>query len=344
MEALRQLAIGDEFNGVVEQPLQSALIRPPGAYSGVELLSFYQLNKSQACPDFSERLQAAEEMSALRDLGNLIYAHSREPRCASQSGYEDKIDQHIARRFSHLDLQIHDLFNVELEAVLPDSLPKLNAPYGFKGGAARLALRSTLELRARDCPRDLDLIRFGEGDETTDKCMSREYMPADFAISERNGVEIIQGMRSYLRTRDLALNEVLLLGDRLHLTVQCLLDTLSDVIRPTAAHYTNNRTGMRSGVAAKALRFFAESAANGADGQMVYFGVDRNLNLRPFDIALNLRRAAQQSSVEARLYLAAIELTGSYPGVPWRSPAPEVLAYLSRREELPRDLLEGVSF
>lgn len=344
LESLRALAgiCGFEPSVVPEQPHRISSV--PGTFTSNDLLSFCQAARVTSLPAPREQSVHSGEFAELNDIANLVFGHSREPKCSNETGYEERVGKLLRELLPNVQIKLGNLFDVQLEVAPTFALPLLPAPYGFKGGAARFALRSALGLPNFVAPRDLDLVRLGASDELTDLHMSKTYMPDDFAYNGKNGVEVINGVRSYLRTRDLSLNEVLLLGNRLHLTLQCLLDSITEVVRPAASHYKHHGAGMRGSVAAKALRFLAQRTAHGLQSEIVYFAINRDEQLRAFDVGLNLRRSCAQSPSAARLFLAAIAMTNSMPELPWSAPAPDVLAFLERQARLPANFLEGIQF
>ncbi len=212
------------------------------------------------------------------------------------------------------------LFNVVFSIEHPPELPELPEAYGFKGGAARLALRKALGLPGAGAPRDLDLIRLGSASTEDDLALSKQYMPEDFGLNSANGVEVVDSPRGYIRTRDLTMNEVYYQHCSVTASLQCVLDTIGGVVRPNSRFLIRGYSGMPSSSAAKSLRFLAIGAALGQNMETCHFVRRRDHQLAPFDVALNLRRAMEVSEDAGRLFVAALELTQSFNGLECADP------------------------
>ncbi len=167
-------------------------------------------------------------------------------------------------------------------------LPKLPRAYGFKGGAARLALRAILgETVSTILPRDFDLVRLGAGDATTDQSMAAQYTPEDFMHG--NPVEVLPGIEDYFASRDLSINEVLLLEGKLICTHQAFSDTLARILRPTA-HISSQQDGVNGLTLMKMLRLQAEALSCGQEYTLA--GVEKEFfkSVQPFHVKLHLDR------------------------------------------------------
>lgn len=179
-------------------------------------------------------------------------------------------------------------------------LPLLPKGYGFKGGAARLALANLLG--QSDCnarPRDLDLLKIGKGNPKLDQQLAQKIMAEDY----RHGAEIetLQNIKLYFTTRDLTINQIALLNKIVFCSYQALQDMLNRILQ-TTPFVTEDNDFPQGRITMKALRLKAESQRTIAPFQIV----DQrfNPNVKPFDIALHLERSLQQDLMTAQYYLA----------------------------------------
>lgn len=189
---------------------------------------------------------------------------------------------------------------VKLEADIPASIPTVDSQYGYKGGAARLALLATLgEPVLNYIPRDLDLIRVGDAAIELDDLIAAQFMPDDFHRGD--GVEIVPSVESYLATRDIVCNEVALFGNVLTCSIRCLEDNLNQILRPSE-HVIDEDGVIQSRVVAKMIRMMAISEV---EGRPVHIqGVPQDAEVSPFDVALHLDRALERGTRVAQIYVA----------------------------------------
>jgi hypothetical protein len=185
-----------------------------------------------------------------------------------------------------------------------DGMPRLFAPYGLKGGAARLGLQALLGEDVRHLrPRDIDVVRFGlKGDAdqvALDNHMAEEHMPKDAAHG--HGVEVCESIDSYLTNRDFTINEAVLMGGQIVVSAQALRDMYFGIVRPTQ-HLLKGGELLEGKMFMKALRFCSEMKARGRAAEFV----DDNIHCvaSPFDVALHLARALETSNGVAEDYLA----------------------------------------
>lgn len=314
----------------------------PGQYDSSDLLRFCGVPVSPNT--FTKPFLDEQTALSIKNLANSVFVHSRMKRCSRFSGYESLVRDLAAKHFPAVALHIEDMFDVRIKLELPKSLPRLDLPYGYKGGAARMALSYALGLAADIAPRDLDIIRIGSATAAQDDETSKRYMYEDYARNNRFGVEVVSGDRDYFRSRDLSINEVFLHNSELRLTLQCLLDTTANVIRPSAAHYKNHTSAMKSIVASKALRLLADRTSQKQKSEIVYFGVDGNREIKAFDIGVHLKRAAAVSKINARLFLAATAMTAGVKELPWRESAPNVITFLKQRSDFPEAFFDNLHF
>ena len=205
-----------------------------------------------------------------------------------------------------------DRLTLRLDPALAAGLPPVPEGYGFKGGVARKALAQTLRLNISTAAvRDIDLLRTIETPGDQDASLAHRYMPDDLTFSEF-GIEILDVEAGYFGSRELTLNEVLLLGDRLTVSHACLLDTLGLTLRVTKAHLTKNRGHVHPGVALKTLRFAANLAAEGNKPRVLPLRVTPRPMRHGFDfyVALHLSRAFENGEVVAAHYLRLVAERG----------------------------------
>jgi hypothetical protein len=223
-----------------------------------------------------------------------------------------------------------------LNVSLPQTLPILQHGYGFKGGAARKALAHHLGLPNwyREV-RDLDIVRLGDAWREEDSRISAQFMPEDWRYG--HGVELTRCRKSYLSSRDLTINQVAFLKDTLFLTPLCLLDTLSQVLRPASYRAgTLHRAPTLSGrTVTKILRFQAEFG-----DEWTIAGLPEQLAVRPSEIALHLDRALHRGLSVTEKYLKLCERQGliHFYGIKLDDVLEEVV------EELLPELEGGVTF
>ncbi len=295
-------------------------IQAPGRYTSTELLD---LIRDRCAPNIfvtsTGTVSSAlsdEFVLKVRELANAVFAVSRSGGRINISGFEGRAVEMMAALNPSIRIAPDPrLFSVVFSIDHPAEIPELPDGYGFKGGGARLALRKALGLPYGGAPRDLDLIRLGGGTAEADRAMSERYMPEDFGFNAANGVEVVSSPRGYIRTRDLTMNEVFYEHGSVTASLQCVLDTIGGVVRPSGRYLARGYWGMPSCSAAKSLRFLAIGTAIGQNMETCHFVRREERQLAPFDVALNLRRAMEVSADAARLFVAALELTQSFNGL-----------------------------
>lgn len=193
------------------------------------------------------------------------------------------------------------------------ALPALPAGYGFKGGAARFCLDEVTG-RPANGPRDIDVVRFGTGWTPTDTAVSRAVMPEDF---ERGwGVEVCSSPAHYWRSRDLSINEVLVMEGVLSVSLVGLLDRIGCVLRPCRYRggSLHRHPSLAGGTAAKMLRLRAEGLAVGEE--WVVGGIPEDQEVEVFHLALQLDKAFARSEQVARLFVEQCSRAGLLPREP----------------------------
>ena len=186
--------------------------------------------------------------------------------------------------------------NIEIDYNPYDS--KLPQGYGFKGGAARSALREALGLKVIP-PRDIDVIRLSaEPYVGADIDIAKKHMAQDFEFGD--GVEFVESPKEYLETRDFTINEVYVEGSTIVATEECIRDTIRNIVRTTTYEKELYSEGEEIGpkMKAKALRLHAE--------QMYMMGVssipEDDMNeieqsfINPFWLAVQLDRAFERDT------------------------------------------------
>jgi hypothetical protein len=306
--------------GAPTQRLGLPTVQAPGRYTSSDLFDFIRDRCAPeivaACPTNVSSVLSDEFVVRARELANAVFAVSRAGGRINVSGFEGKAVEMMASLNPRLQIAPDvKLFSVIFSIEHPPEIPELPEAYGFKGGGARLALRRALGLPYNGAPRDLDLIRLGSATAEDDVVMSKRHMPEDFGANSANGVEVVDSPRGYIRTRDLTMNEVYYKHGTVTASLQCVLDTIGGVVRPSSRFLTRGYMGMPSSVAAKSLRFFAVGAALGQNMETCHFVRKGEQHLAPFDVALNLRRAMEVSQDAGRLFVAALEFTQSFSGL-----------------------------
>lgn len=184
-------------------------------------------------------------------------------------------------------------------------LPPVPEGYGFKGGVARKVLARTLGQNAFTRPvRDIDLLRTAGTPGDEDDRLAQLYMPDDLTLGEF-GIEVLHDAGAYMNSRELTVNQLVLVGDRLTVTHACLLDTLGLTLRVTGAHLTRTRGYVHPGVALKALRFAANLSVGGGEPRVLPFRVTPRRMKHGFDfyLALHLSRVFENGPRAAEAYL-----------------------------------------
>ncbi|BAM04622.1 hypothetical protein [Phycisphaera mikurensis] len=195
-------------------------------------------------------------------------------------------------------------FVLEAEEAVLRGLPPVPAGYGFKGGVARKVLARTLRLDAfGSAVRDIDLLRDADTPGDDDHRLASLYMPDDLTLGEF-GIEVLTDEGGYMGSRELTVNQLVLLGGRLTVTHACLLDTLGLTLRVTGAHLTRTRGYVHPGVALKALRFAANLTAEGGEPRVLPFRVTPRRMKHGFDFyfALHLSRVFETGGAAAEVY------------------------------------------
>ena len=185
------------------------------------------------------------------------------------------------------------------------SFPSVPEGYGFKGGVARKALAHALRINAYTLPvRDIDLLRTAGTDASRDAELGERYMPDDLTLGEF-GVEVLDDADTYLRTRELTVNQVVLLGHEVTASYPALLDTLGATLRVAHFQKQRNRGKTHPGVACKLMRFAAQMRHEGREPLIKPFRLTPREMKFPFAFyfGLHLSRAGEAGAAVAGHYL-----------------------------------------
>lgn len=247
--------------------------------------------------DFAKGLKGREEREAFVEKDTLITERTKDV----------EVLYRYARRFAGQELTISEkepnVYVIESPS-LPEFLPKMPEEYGYKGGAARVVLESTLGFPSYQ-PRDIDIIFLGQSEDSkVSDDLAKRYMPDDFA----NGYGVEGLEEDYFETRDFTLNEVYFDGKNIVASKQCLLDTMRRVVRITnfekvERDYDEGDYFVNPKLLAKALRFLSQEKDKGNtmsfanDEAISWIGIDA------FHMALHLDRAAEQGELIAQRYV-----------------------------------------
>ena len=191
------------------------------------------------------------------------------------------------------------------------AVPVLPEGYAYKGGAARFLMSSLFPGRSVLFPRDYDLLRFGTRWSCDDSRVSRCFMPRDF--ERGNGVELTADQERYFASRDLSINEVFVMRDRVRCSVLCLLDFLGCVLRPCfyRGGSLHQPAALKGRTLLKMLRLAAETSAAGETWRLI--GVPDEVQVDDFDLALELNKVMYRGSDSAERFVALCAKGGILP-------------------------------
>jgi hypothetical protein len=211
-------------------------------------------------------------------------------------------------------------------------VPRIPSGYGFKGGVARLALQTVLgRVTGNELARDFDLVRFGRIPSRMDRQVAERLMESDFRHGA--GVELVESLDRYFSTRDLSVNEAILISGQVICTQQALVDTIHGKIRPTQ-HVKRSDGTLEPLVAMKTLRFQAEALAKGRNSAIV--GLTRPLECVPFALAVHLERALDSGNSVAEIFLQQC--------MAWEALPKEIINLDQLKTFLDRELSAGMRF
>jgi hypothetical protein len=171
------------------------------------------------------------------------------------------------------------------------NMPNLPESYAFIGGTARCILLSALGIVNKD-PRDYDIVYTGKiedfDQQEADK-IARIHMMDDAS----NGYGIKPLGENYFTTRDFTINECVATKEGgIICTLQCLLDTLRNIVRLTKYEHKQG-FNVSEKLMFKAVRLVAESIRRGYNAELdpsILVEI-KNVNFSTFWIALQLERS-----------------------------------------------------
>ncbi|OGY75274.1 MAG: hypothetical protein A2550_04560 [Candidatus Jacksonbacteria bacterium RIFOXYD2_FULL_43_21] len=214
------------------------------------------------------------------------------------------------------DLDIKEIENGKFE-LKSSGLGKLSPPpdgYGYKGGMARAILLRTLKIDPTSEPRDIDLVKIKKTGQEKDVKLDPKFMSSD-----GHGIEDLKD--DYFNTRDFTINEAMIVGDKIQLTKQCLLDTVRRIVRFTdfekkELHDNPQTIGdddkpfVSNKLIAKAVRLVAEEFVRGRQMEIAENRVYEYTSADNFFIALHLDHALERGISVARAYIDGLREKG----------------------------------
>jgi hypothetical protein len=264
---------------------------------------------------------SAEE-NVINQLDKLLDTHSKESkfedieskrkhfssidtRVESVSTEYEKTLGRILERYG-CDVQVEKIGNGLFRIPIPHEyiIKKLPEGYGYMGGGARSALLRTLGIDELATTRDIDIVRVLDTDILgLDSELAETYSAEDYAHG--HGVQELQ--QDYFKTRDFTINEVLVYGDWIYATKNCLLDTARRVLRFTEYEQRNDDEygdmGISQKLLAKAVRLASEEVVRGKKFEIKNKEAYQFTNISPFFIALHLDRAFSRGNDVATEYV-----------------------------------------
>ena len=216
---------------------------------------------------------------------------------------------------------------VTLKAPKLSKLPRLPLNYAYKGGASRLALLAALGKNTKNrVPRDLDIFRVGKEATAEDSKVAKQFMPDDF--KHGSGVELVSDYENYLRTRDLTINQVALVEDKIICSYSAIEDSMNYILRPTP-HVTDSNGLAQGKITMKTLRMRAESLL---EGDIAVLSEERhNPRVSMFDIALHLERSLTRGTRAAQYYISECVRLGYLTDDKMKSPIGDTIHTLQKK-------------
>ena len=222
---------------------------------------------------------------------------------------------------------VDNILSIKLPQI--DLLPAIPPQYGFKGGAARLALGFALNYNfSFRRPRDIDIVRFGDKKSSKiDKELEQAFMKDD--ANHGHGIEVLDSIEKYFQTRDITINEILILNNSIYFTLSCLTDLYNKILRPTE-HVLDKFRQPDPKITMKILRLKALASVSGEEFSI---SNDRyNPKVSSFHIALHLDRAISQSSRVALEYIYECVKYEYLPKFLLGKSLGDIISYLSKED------------
>lgn len=260
----------------------------------------------------------------------------------------------------------HNLFSISITK--NKNFDKLEEGYAYKGGAARDILEQELKITTSSSVRDIDLLKIVDDEnEDKDRVMAEKYCPED--LENGHGVEKLE--KEYFETRDFTINELLVSGNQIFLTKECLLDTARGIIRfsdyekkelfnnyddylekdekelvlkgdekpsyferyKDEKNNINSKFFVNDKLMAKALRFSALQSTKRREITIADENVYKYLDINNFHIALHLDRALEQGIEVAEKYIEELILYKQLPPMKEKSPRQILLDVIKMLKE-----------
>jgi len=280
----------------------------------------FKLEKRHTIPQFENFGSLAEYLISTGTVDRVETSESKEYEALDKNMlYDTRIAEiPIRELLERYHASLNDLTQCEQlgehifrARIEPQNIVSIDVGYGFKGGAARVALVRSLGMRIDD-PRDYDVIRL-EGEyndpnyQKQDIDMAQKWMPSDFNTG--HGVECVGDIARYMNTRDFTINEVMVYNEYVYFSEQCLQDTLQRVIRLSqyerkGSHDERDKQTNDNKLLAKAVRMYAESLLSDryALEDLLEYRFNRDA-IDPFFIAVHLDRAMERGFVHAKKFV-----------------------------------------
>lgn len=278
------------------------------------MLYYISMEKS---PQYSSAAEAAPiNVETLHNERNTV--HAIEQKFEKVSWNEELLTRWL-KRFYDLEVEIKEnnngTFGMKVDT-MQDGVPQLPEGYGIKGGGARAALRSILQIEAEP-PRDIDLVYVGQDEQNMEvsRQLAETYMPDDLEFGY--GVETLE--EDYFSSRDFTWNELLYTDGQVVCSKQCLLDTVRNVVRITDYEKQESYRGdpffVNPKLLAKAVRFVAAARAHGNNKMALSEDTDQavEMGIDYWHIALHLNRSFEQGEAVAQEYVEELINRGLLP-------------------------------
>lgn len=252
------------------------------------------------------------KIKAIKDSFNFLNIPNNILKLAPNIEFESFVDNILSIKLPQIDL-----------------LPAIPPQYGFKGGAARLALGFALNYNfSFRRPRDIDIVRFGSKNSSKiDRELEAAFMKDDSSYG--HGIEVLDSIEKYFQTRDITINEILILNDSIYFTIACLSDLYHKVLRPTE-HVLDKFRQPDPKITMKMLRLKALASVSGEEFTIT--SERYNPKVSTFHIALNLDRANEQGSKIALEYIYECIKHEYLPNFLLGKSIGDVISYLSKED------------
>ncbi len=221
----------------------------------------------------------------------------------------------ILKEYGYDSTKIKELEKNIWELPVEKQITGLQIPEGYavKGGAARALLLKNIGIDSSGEFRDMDIVRIEEWnkDDSRDEEIAETYMPDDFQFG--HGVEKIETIKEYFKTRDFSINEVLATNKKIIATKKCIADSIRHIIRLT--DFEKNNWGVSHKMLSKALALYSEAIQkyDTAKIENIEDWEYEEYSITPFWLALQLDRAFEKSSRIAEQLTSELKKKGQLP-------------------------------